>query len=325
VKALEASLADKAERCEILTSISSLQAAVGQKVDRAESEAALARKLDVRTFLASQSCVPARDSLSLGTACSGGAAIPHLGAHRGEGCSAPHYSPTTHATNAAAFVRTTGSTKPIGESTTESCSKAFEFATPTSAHAGGRTVNASHFCEETNINYPAAILQHPHGVTNTPSLTTYGIGGSGSLNTRVAYTGGNSSRHNITPVIGPVRPMLRSGSEALFSCAAGTLHGNTGTVGPRLTEPEGSALHRPPLAQMPTRVGGNTFTGAGMDGAHVLNEGGPHSSALNPGQAARKGLEQPGTPSATAHVHTSYSMHETLPSCQVSFHHSDRG
>lgn len=57
---------DKADRADVLSAVSSLQAGLGQKADRADAEAALARKLDVRTFLASQSSVPALDTVSLG-------------------------------------------------------------------------------------------------------------------------------------------------------------------------------------------------------------------------------------------------------------------
>lgn len=71
VKALQQAVVDKAERGDVLSAVSSLQASLGQKVERADAEAALARKLDVRTFLASQSSVPALDgTLSLG--CGGG-------------------------------------------------------------------------------------------------------------------------------------------------------------------------------------------------------------------------------------------------------------
>lgn len=66
VKALQQAVVDKAERSDVLSAVSSLQAAMGQKVERADAEAALARKLDVRTFLASQSSMPALDTLSLG-------------------------------------------------------------------------------------------------------------------------------------------------------------------------------------------------------------------------------------------------------------------
>lgn len=76
VKALQQAVVDKAERGDVLSAVSSLQAALGQKVERADAEAALARKLDVRTFLASQSSVPALDgTLSLGSGGTTAAAV----------------------------------------------------------------------------------------------------------------------------------------------------------------------------------------------------------------------------------------------------------
>jgi hypothetical protein len=50
---LEEAVATKAERADMLSAVSNLQAGLGQKAGRNELEQALARKLDIRTFLAS--------------------------------------------------------------------------------------------------------------------------------------------------------------------------------------------------------------------------------------------------------------------------------
>eukprot|EP00892_Ulva_mutabilis_P011247 jgi/Ulvmu1/8495/UM044_0029.1 len=102
VKALQAAVVDKADRADMLSAVSSLQAALGQKAERAEAEAALARKLDVRTFLASQASMPSLDALSVGPS---GAAAAVAAAPLGRSRSALRPGGSGPLTPAASLVR----------------------------------------------------------------------------------------------------------------------------------------------------------------------------------------------------------------------------
>ena len=64
VKALEDALAGKADRGDVLTTLGALQTMLLTKMDRSEAEQLLARKLDIRTFLASQGDAPSLPRLA---------------------------------------------------------------------------------------------------------------------------------------------------------------------------------------------------------------------------------------------------------------------
>jgi hypothetical protein len=92
----------KADRSDVLTTVGALQTMLLSKMDRAEAEQLLARKLDIRTFLASQSDAPAK---SLGNS---GARLQDSDAHTPQAApvSGPHPTIGIETASAADLLRT---------------------------------------------------------------------------------------------------------------------------------------------------------------------------------------------------------------------------
>ena len=346
IKALEVSLADKAERGDMLTAVSSLQAAVGQKLDRAESDAALARKLDVRTFLASQSSVPNNlDCLSLTAGGVGGpsggpsgtttATVTH---------SSPYGTPLSHAHMGAAHSGTSGN-----------AATANPPQLPTAindAYAPGASPSARSCGRAASPHLSTGIGEHPGASTaprgasgaSTPTLSMHGATGSGSASSGgMQHAGGGINRHNITPAIGMGRPALKStGSDGGSSYANAVSAAGMGVPGAGVGDfnfsessgrPDGSSsMLRPPLARPPSGLGGNNMFSSDMTSGPSMfhtghmhgaagyaglggSSGGVASGALQSLQVAEKWRERPGTPSSAQYG--SSGIHSTPLSSQV--------
>ena len=300
----------------MLTAVSSLQAAVGQKLDRAESDAALARKLDVRTFLASQSSVPnTLEGLSLA---SGGAAAP--AAAQGSLYGTPH----SHVSPGAARQGTGAMNTSAIEQQYSAQNDAYALATPNSVRSAAQAASPQ----------PSATCRDPSGSNavwrargaGTPPLTIPGGAGVGAVNCAGAHAAGGIHRQNITPAIGLVRPTLKAaedGRGTFMDAAKDTGGQSAGTGDFNFTENAGrphasSSTARPPLAQPPGGMlssdvsgGSNIFSevhthgpscGAGVGGS----SSGVAAGALQPLQLAEKWRERPGTPSSGQHGISSY-------------------
>lgn len=327
VKSLEACLADKAERSDMLTAVSTLQSTVGQKMDRAEADAALARKLDVRTFLASQSTVPVLDSLTLGS--NPGVTGAQSGAQNAPPPPLLTYTNTAIAADASA-AGTVGQNIPGVNNDTSA------LFTPGSARSGGRAASPHHpGPSEADIATYSALRGTTTGV-DTPTLggnhqhqhspqTHDNTIGSGALNStnNTSYASllntqqhamsaahASASRQNITPAVGLNRPTLKSGDMGGSSYTSAGGFNFADCVGVDRPPEVSSGALQPSLRRPPSGLGANLYSTVSATGA-LLGPGGQQGGALGgSGTGGLSGNNTGGMSGTLQHMHASDAWRE---------------